>query len=159
MLDYREIKEQVFDRIVSVGMFEHVGKEHLGEYFATVHRLLAKEGISLLHSITGRDGKGTSSRIDKYIFPGGYIPTVSELIHHMEDYEFYLYDAESLRNHYTRTLEHWAQNFEQALPLIRESKDESFIRMWRLYLHSSAASFHDPGLAYTFSFCAFRCNS
>ncbi|MHB8089881.1 MAG: class I SAM-dependent methyltransferase, partial [Anaerolineaceae bacterium] len=142
LLDYREIKNQVFDRIVSVGMLEHVGNEHLGEYFATVQKLLVDGGISLLHSITGRDEKGTNSWINKYIFPGGYIPMVSELIRQMESHDFYLLDVESLRSHYTRTLEHWAQNFEQALPLIRESKDESFIRMWRLYLQSSAASFN-----------------
>ncbi|HUS88806.1 MAG TPA: cyclopropane-fatty-acyl-phospholipid synthase family protein [Desulfosporosinus sp.] len=142
LLDYREIKDQVFDRVVSVGMLEHVGKEHLGEYFATVQKLLVDGGISLLHSITGRDEKGTNSWIHKYIFPGGYIPMVSELIRQMESHDFYLLDVESLRSHYTRTLEHWAHNFEQALPKIRESKDESFIRMWRLYLQSFAASFN-----------------
>ena len=142
LLDYREIKDQVFDRVVSVGMLEHVGKEHLGEYFATVQKLLVDGGISLLHSITGRDEKGTNSWINKYIFPGGYIPMVSELIRQMESHDFYLLDVESLRSHYTRTLEHWAHNFEQALPKIRESKDESFIRMWRLYLQSFAASFN-----------------
>lgn len=146
LLDYREIKDQLFDRVVSVGMIEHVGKEHLEEYFATVHQLLAKEGISLLHSITGRDERGSNSWIDKYIFPGGYIPKVSELIKHMEGHDFYLIDAESLRNHYTRTLEHWAQNFELALPQIRQSKDETFIRMWRLYLNSCAASFHSGNI-------------
>ena len=140
LLDYREINDQVFDRIVSVGMLEHVGKEHLGEYFATVQKLLVDGGISLLHSITGRDGNGTNSWINKYIFPGGYIPMVSELIRQMESHDFYLLDVESLRNHYTRTLEHWAHNFEQALPKIRETKDETFIRMWRLYLQASAAN-------------------
>lgn len=142
LLDYREIKDQVFDRVVSVGMLEHVGKEHLGEYFATVQKLLVDGGISLLHSITGRDERGTNSWINKYIFPGSYMPMVSELIRQMESHDFYLLDVESLRSHYTRTLEHWAHNFEQALPKIRESKDESFIRMWRLYLQSSAASFN-----------------
>ena len=142
LLDYRELKDQVFDRIVSVGMLEHVGKEHLGEYFATVQGLLTEGGISLLHSITGRGGRGTDSWIDKYIFPGSYIPIASELIKHMENCGLYLLDAESLRDHYTRTLEHWVQNFEQALPQILENKDETFIRMWRLYLHSCAASFH-----------------
>lgn len=146
LLDYRELKDQTFDRVVSIGMLEHVGKEHLGEYFAAVERLLEEKGISLLHTITGRDERGTNSWINKYIFPGGYIPTVSELIKYMETYGFYLYDAESLRNHYTRTLEYWAQNFEQALPLIRESKDETFIRMWRLYLNSAAASFHSGNI-------------
>ena len=140
LLDYREINDQVFDRIVSVGMLEHVGKEHLGEYFATVQKLLVDGGISLLHSITGRDGNGTNSWINKYIFPGGYISMVSELVQQMESHDFYLLDVESLRNHYTRTLEHWAHNFEQALPKIRETKDETFIRMWRLYLQASAAN-------------------
>jgi len=142
LLDYREIKDQVFDRVVSVGILEHVGKEHLSEYFATVQKLLVDGGIFLLHSITGRDEMGTNSWINKYIFPGGYIPMVSELIRQMESHDFYLLDVESLRNHYTRTLEHWTHNFEQALPEIREGKDESFIRMWRLYLQSSAASFN-----------------
>lgn len=142
LTDYRELKNQVFDRIVSVGMLEHVGKEHLGDYFATVQGLLAKRGISLLHTITGRDGKGVNSWMDRYIFPGTYIPIVSELIKYMEDNGLYLLDAESLRNHYTCTLEYWAQNFERALPKIRENKSETFIRMWRLYLHSCAAAFH-----------------
>lgn len=142
LLDYRELKNQMFDRVVSVGMLEHVGKEHLREYFTAVKKLLKDEGISLLHTITGRDGHATNSWIDKYIFPGGYIPTVSELMAHMESCGLYLFDAESLRNHYTRTLEKWAENFEKALFIIRESKDQVFIRMWRLYLHSAAASFH-----------------
>lgn len=146
LLDYREVKGQVFDRVVSVGMLEHVGKEHLKGYFAVVQGLLKEEGISLLHAITGMDGSGTNSWINKYIFPGSYIPTVSELIKQMESHGFYLLDAESLRNHYTRTLENWALNFEQALPLIRESKDESFIRMWRLYLSSCAASFNSGNI-------------
>ncbi|EGW37600.1 cyclopropane-fatty-acyl-phospholipid synthase family protein [Desulfosporosinus sp. OT] len=142
LMDYREIRDQLFDRVVSVGMIEHVGKEHLSEYFSRVHHLLKDQGISLLHCITGRDGTGTNSWINTYIFPGGYIPSVPELIKHMEDDGFSLYDVESLRNHYTRTLEHWAQNFEQVLPLVRKNKDETFIRMWRLYLNSCAASFH-----------------
>lgn len=146
LLDYREIKDRTFDRIVSIGMLEHVGKENLEQYFATVHRLLADEGISLLHTITGRAEVHTNPWIDKYIFPGGYIPTLSELIKHMENYEFYLYDVESLRNHYTSTLEHWAQNFEQVLPLIQKTKDDTFIRMWRLYLNSAAASFHSGNI-------------
>lgn len=146
LLDYRQIKDQTFDRIVSVGMLEHVGKEHLEEYFATVQRLLVDQGISLLHTITSLDCNGTNTWIDKYIFPGGYIPLVSELIKYMEDYGLYLLDTESLRNHYTCTLEHWAQNFEDALPQIRETKSETFIRMWRLYLHSCAAAFHSGSI-------------
>jgi cyclopropane-fatty-acyl-phospholipid synthase len=143
LMDYREIKNVTFDKVVSVGMLEHVGREHLKEYFKSVETLLNNGGISLLHCITGyKDKGGTNSWINKYIFPGGYIPNVQELINHMALNNFYLMDAESLRKHYARTLEIWAKNFEKALPIIKQQKDEAFIRMWRLYLNSCAASFH-----------------
>lgn len=143
-IDYREIKDRKFDRIVSVGMLEHVGKDHLHEYFSHVNRMLEEGGLSLLHSITGiHEGEGaTNSWINKYIFPGGYIPSIQELAAHISKVDFHLIDAESLRRHYGRTLEHWAANFEKALPEIRKSKDEIFVRMWRLYLNSCAASFN-----------------
>lgn len=142
LMDYRELKHETFDRVVSVGMIEHVGKEHLEEYFSTVRTLLNQGGVSLLHSITGYQEAGTNSWINKYIFPGGYIPVVQELVKHLADNSFYLIDLESLREHYTRTLEHWAKNFEIAMPQIQKLKDETFIRMWKLYLNSCAASFH-----------------
>lgn len=142
LMDYRELKGQTFDRVLSVGMIEHVGKEHLEEYVSTVHSLLKEGGVSLLHSITGYVGAGTNSWISKYIFPGGYIPSVQELVSLVVANNFYLIDLESLREHYTKTLEHWAQNFERAMPQIQKMKDETFIRMWRLYLNSCAASFH-----------------
>jgi cyclopropane-fatty-acyl-phospholipid synthase len=142
ILDYRELGGRTFDRVVSVGMVEHVGKEHLAEYFSAVKNLLSEGGVSLLHCITGYDESAINSWVNKYIFPGGYIPAVHELVSLMASNKFYLIDMESLRKHYTRTLEHWAQNFEHALPLIRQIKDETFIRMWRLYLNSCAASFH-----------------
>lgn len=142
ILDYRELGGRTFDRVVSVGMVEHVGQEHLAEYFSSVKNLLSEGGVSLLHCITGYDESTINSWVNKYIFPGGYIPAVHELVSLMASNKFYLIDMESLREHYTRTLEHWAQNFEQALPLIRQIKDETFIRMWRLYLNSCAASFH-----------------
>lgn len=142
LIDYRELIGRTFDRVVSVGMIEHVGKDHLNGYFAAVKSLLKEGGVSLLHCITGYDETGTNSWINKYIFPGGYIPAVQELISLMAANGFYLIDLESLREHYTRTLEYWARNFENALPMIRKMKDETFIRMWRLYLNSCAASFH-----------------
>ncbi len=142
LIDYRELKARTFDRVVSVGMIEHVGKEHLEEYFSVVKSLLTEGGVALLHCITGYEERGTNSWINKYIFPGGYIPPVQELIKLIAANSFYLIDLESLREHYTKTLEHWAQNFEKALPLIQKMKDETFIRMWRLYLNSCAASFH-----------------
>ena len=143
-IDYREIRDRKFDRIVSVGMLEHVGKDHLHEYFSHVNQLLAKGGLSLLHCISGihESEGGTNSWINKYIFPGGYIPSIQELVGHMSKEGFHLIDAESLRRHYGRTLEHWAANFETALPEIRKNKEDSFIRMWRLYLNSCAASFN-----------------
>lgn len=142
LVDYRELKDRTFDRVVSVGMIEHVGKEYLKEYFSTVKSLLNQGGVSLLHCITGYREEGTNSWINKYIFPGGYIPAVQELVNQMAANSFYIIDVESLREHYTRTLEYWSQNFEKALPLIRKMKNESFIRMWRLYLNACAASFH-----------------
>lgn len=141
LADYRELNGSEFDRVVSVGMVEHVGKEHLGDYFSAVSQLLKPGGISMLHCITGYKEGGTNTWINKYIFPGGYVPAVKELINHLSDTGFYLLDVESLRRHYVRTLEHWAINFEKALPEIEKIKDETFIRMWRLYLNSCAASF------------------
>ncbi|WP_163528423.1 class I SAM-dependent methyltransferase [Halobacillus ihumii] len=141
LMDYRDIKHQQFDRVVSVGMIEHVGQDHLEEYFQKVNELLIDGGVSVLHCITSpRDG-GTNSWIDKYIFPGGYIPAVSELVHHITEHDFLLTDLESLRRHYAKTLEKWAENFENVLDEVRKSKDERFIRMWRLYLNSCSASF------------------
>ena len=142
LIDFRELKGRTFDRVVSVGMIEHVGKENLHGYFSSVKSFLNEGGISLLHCITAYDEAGTNSWIDKYIFPGGYIPAVHELVSQIVAHRFYLTDLESLREHYTRTLELWARNFEEALPEIRKMKDETFIRMWRLYLNSCAASFH-----------------
>ncbi len=143
-MDYREIKNRMFDRIVSVGMAEHVGKDHLHEYFLHVNQLLTDGGLSLLHCITGihESEGGTNSWINQYIFPGGYIPSIQELVGHLSKEGFHLIDVESLRRHYGRTLEHWAENFETALPEIRKNREESFIRMWRLYLNSCAASFN-----------------
>ncbi len=141
-IDFRELKGRTFDRVVSVGMIEHVGKESLDGYFSTIKSFLKEGGVSLLHCITGYDEVGTNSWIDKYIFPGGYIPAVQELVSLLVANKFFLIDLESLREHYTKTLEHWARNFESALPEIEKTKDETFIRMWRLYLNSCAASFH-----------------
>lgn len=148
LIDYRELKDTEFDRIVSVGMIEHVGKDHLPEYFSTINKLLKAGGLSLLQCITGvgNNEGGTNSWINKYIFPGGYIPNVAELIGDMAKEEFHLLDVESLRRHYGKTLENWAKNFEQALPLIQKSKDEVFIRMWRLYLNACAASFNSGNI-------------
>lgn len=148
LTDYRELAGSSFDRIVSVGMLEHVGKDHLREYFSHVNQILKDGGASLLHCITGiHEGNGgTNSWINKYIFPGGYIPSIQELVAHICGEEFHLVDVESLRRHYGRTLECWAENFEKALPEIRKTRDEVFIRMWRMYLNSCAASFNSGNI-------------
>ncbi|NOW93313.1 SAM-dependent methyltransferase [Clostridium beijerinckii] len=147
LVDYRELKNRTFDKIVSVGMLEHVGQDHLAEYFSNVNNLLNDKGVSLLHCITSTEVGGNNTWIDKYIFPGGYVPAVRELINYMSDEKFTLIDAENLRLHYGRTLEHWARNFENALPEIRKTKDETFIRMWRLYLNACAASFNSGNIS------------
>lgn len=148
LTDYRELKGRSFDRIVSVGMLEHVGKDHLHEYFSHVRDMLKDGGVSLLHCITGiHEGTGgTNSWINKYIFPGGYIPSIQELVGHISREELHLVDIESLRRHYGKTLEHWAENYENALPEIIKTKDEVFVRMWRMYLNSCAASFNSGNI-------------
>jgi len=140
--DYREIKDVSFDRIVSVGMLEHVGLENLSEYFQIVNDLLKDKGLSLIHCITAVNEGGNNTWIDKYIFPGGHVPAIKTIITDIAQQEFELIDIESLRRHYGMTLEHWAENFENALPIVEKTKDETFIRMWRLYLNSCAASFN-----------------
>ncbi|MBX4261388.1 cyclopropane-fatty-acyl-phospholipid synthase family protein [Clostridium estertheticum] len=140
--DYRELKNLKFDRIVSIGMLEHVGLDNLSEYFHVVNSLLNDKGLSLVHCITGINEGGTNTWIDKYIFPGGHVPAIKTIISDIAEQNFELIDIESLRRHYGKTLEHWAGNFENALPIIEKSKEKTFIRMWRLYLNSCAASFN-----------------
>ncbi|AAU19944.1 class I SAM-dependent methyltransferase [Bacillus cereus] len=142
LLDYRDIHERKFDKIVSVGMIEHVGKDHITEYFETVNALLNDGGISVLHCITSPTDGATNSWIEKYIFPGGYVPAINELITNITNQHFFIVDVESLRRHYGKTLQYWAENFENTLDEIRKTKDERFIRMWRLYLNACAASFY-----------------
>jgi cyclopropane-fatty-acyl-phospholipid synthase len=141
LIDYRQLKKRKFDRVVSVGMLEHVGKDHLPEYFQKVNELLEDEGLSVLHTITSPREGGTDEWIDKYIFPGGYIPAVGELVNQITENKLFLTDMESLRRHYARTLDIWAENFENVLDEVRKTKDERFIRMWRLYLNACSASF------------------
>lgn len=144
LMDYRELPDtgEKFDRIVSVGMIEHVGKANIPVYMKTVKNLLTNGGMSLLHCITGQVEGEANEWIRKYIFPGGYVPSIRELVSIMPEYNFHLVDVESLRRHYAKTLEHWASNFEEKLDAINQKYDERFIRMWRLYLNSCAASFN-----------------
>ncbi len=146
LLDYRQLTEK-FDRIVSVGMFEHVGVGHYREFFAKCHALLKDDGIAVLHSINRSDGPGaTSAWIKKYIFPGGYIPALSEVIPHLERERFYITDVEILRLHYAETLREWSKLFADHRDQAREIYDERFCRMWEFYLAASEASFRHAGL-------------
>ncbi|HBM61418.1 MAG TPA: SAM-dependent methyltransferase [Citreicella sp.] len=143
LLDYRLLQDR-FDRIVSVGMLEHVGAPHLHDYFAKLDDLLAPEGVALVHSIGHvSPPAATSAWIDRYIFPGGYVPSLSEVAAAVERTGLWAADVEVLRGHYGPTLNHWRQRFEAALPRVRAMYDERFIRMWRFYLAVCEAAFEE----------------
>jgi cyclopropane-fatty-acyl-phospholipid synthase len=139
--DYRDIPGP-FDRVVSVGMFEHVGVDHYETYFERCAELLNQDGVMLLHSICRSEGPGiTNPWIAKYIFPGGYIPALSEVVPVIERSGLLICDIEMLRLHYAETLKAWRERFlarrEEAMRLY----DERFARMWEFYLASSEMSF------------------
>lgn len=144
-LDLPEFQFQ-FDKIVSVGMLEHVGKENLPRYMDKVNKLLVEGGLSMLHTITGTEENPVNSWIDKYIFPGGYIPSLREIIWLLPRYHFHLMHAESMRIHYAMTLDNWYRNFTSHIEEVRNKFGEKFIRMWSLYLRGCAASFRVSGL-------------
>ncbi|MEM8662490.1 MAG: cyclopropane-fatty-acyl-phospholipid synthase family protein [Pseudomonadota bacterium] len=139
--DYRDT-EGPFDRIVSVGMFEHVGVGFYGDYFAAAERLLADDGVMVLHSIGRMDPPGhTSPFIAKYIFPGGYIPALSEVLSTIERTGLYVTDVEIWRLHYAETLKAWHERFEANRERVVALRDERFARMWEFYLAGSEAAF------------------
>lgn len=144
LMDYRDLtnSDLLFDRVVSIGMAEHVGKVNLKLFFKTVNEVLKEEGLFLLHNITSLTESTGDGWIAKYIFPGGYIPTLSEELYRASDFDFHTIDIESLRLHYMKTLTNWKERFETNLAEIGKMFDEKFIRMWRLYLNSCAAAFH-----------------
>lgn len=136
-----------FDKIVSVGMFEHVGKENIPQYFEKVKQLLVPGGLSLLHTITNSTENNLENTWAKtYIFPGGYVPSLREVVWQLPDYDFHLLQVESLRIHYAMTIDYWYKNFCDHLDAIRTKFDDRFIRMWELYLKGSAANFRVSGL-------------
>ena len=146
LLDYRLLTEQ-FDRIVSVGMFEHVGVVHYREFFRKCRALLKDDGIAVLHSINRSDGPGaTSAWVKKYIFPGGYVPALSEVLPHLEREKLYVTDIEILRLLYARTLREWADRFQANRQRASEIYDERFCRMWEFYLAASECAFRFAGM-------------
>ncbi|RMC46630.1 cyclopropane-fatty-acyl-phospholipid synthase family protein [Lactobacillus sp. ESL0230] len=144
--DYRELGNQEWDYITSVGMFEHVGQENLGQYFNDVAKYLKKDGIALIHGITRQQGGAKNAWINKYIFPGGYVPGLGENINHIVASGLQIDDLEMLRRHYQRTLEIWDENFNKQRDLIQKKMGERFTRMWDLYLQACAASFESGNI-------------
>ena len=143
--DYREEDGQ-YDRIVSVGMFEHVGINHYAAFFAKIRSLLTTDGVALLHSIGRMDGPGsTDPWIRKYIFPGGYAPALSEVVPVVERLRLWITDIEILRLHYAQTLRLWRRRFEQNRDRLRAIYDERFCRMWEMYLVGSEIAFRRAG--------------
>ncbi len=139
--DYREV-EGPFDRIVSVGMFEHVGVHHYDEFFAKVNSLMPDDGLMVLHSIGHMSPPGMASPwLRKYIFPGAYSPALSEVFEVVERNSLWVTDLEFLRLHYATTLAHWAQRFEANRDTVIAMYDERFARMWEFYLISAEMMF------------------
>jgi len=144
-MDYRELlkNNMEFDRVVSVGMMEHVGRGNYGTFLAAVNSMLKPGGVGLLHYISTLEESPGDPWIKKYIFPGGMIPSLREIISLFPDYRFYTLDVESLRRHYTKTLLCWRENFLKKQDYIRQTYGEEFTRMWELYLTSCAAAFNN----------------
>lgn len=148
LLDYRDLAAggRTFDKIASVGMFEHVGRANFPRFMEAMHRLLAPGGLALLHTITKPFEAATSAWANKYIFPGGYVPSLREVMWRLPEHDFHVLDVESLRLHYALTLDRWAEAFDRHVDRVRGKYGERFVRMWRLYLRSCAASFRITGL-------------
>src|SRR3990172_3359181 len=145
--DYREQTGE-FDRIVSIGMFEHVGVGHYQDFFRQLYKLLRADGVALLHTIGRMRGPGcTDPWYRKYIFPGGYVPALSEILPIIEQTGFMITDIEILRLHYAETLRHWRRRFLANRHKVANLYDETFCRMWEYYLASSEIAFRYLGSA------------
>lgn len=154
LTDYRTVRGQ-FDRIVSVGMFEHVGAPNFGTFFNGVRDRLAEDGVALIHTI-GRMAPPTATNpwIAKYIFPGGYVPSLSEVAVAIQGTGLRIGDIECLRLHYAMTLRCWFDRFSAKAELAAALKDEQFVRMWRYYLAASEQTFrHGPQDVFQFQLC------
>lgn len=145
LTDYRDVTGS-FDRIISVGMFEHVGAPNYDEFFGKIATLLSDDGVAVIHSIGRKDGPDiTNPWIAKYIFPGGYIPALSEVLPAIERSGLWVTDIEILRLHYAETLVHWFKRFAERREEIAALFDERFCRMWEFYLAASESAFRGQG--------------
>ncbi|QBR70790.1 SAM-dependent methyltransferase [Beijerinckiaceae bacterium] len=146
LLDYRQLDGR-FDRIVSVGMFEHVGVAHYESYFRKIADLLEGDGVALVHTIGRADGPAaTNPWVAKYIFPGGYMPALSEIMPAIERTGLFVTDIEILRLHYADTVKTWRERFLDHRAAVQALHDERFCRMWELYLAGSECAFRYEGL-------------
>ena len=147
LADYREINGQ-YDRIYSVGMFEHVGKKFYKAFFESMNKLLKEDGIFLLHTIGVVDKPSPPNKfINKYIFPGGVCPSFSQIIEPIEKTGLIVADTETLIRHYDKTLESWLERFLAKRKEVKDLFDEKFVKMWEFYLASCAAAFRYRDLA------------
>jgi len=138
--DYRNITER-YDAFVSVGMLEHIGREHYRELGDVIHRSIGNTGRGLLHFIGKNQPQPFSVWIRKRIFPGAYTPALREAMDVLEPHDFSVLDVENLRTHYARTIELWLQRYERSFDQVTERFGLTFARMWRLYLAGSIAGF------------------
>lgn len=146
LADYRELPDIIktpFDRVVSVGMVEHVGRENYQLFIDCVRNVMKPGGLFLLHFISGLKEHPGDPWIKKYIFPGGVIPSLREILTCAAERNFHTIDVENLRQHYNRTLLCWVKNFHEHADEVRKIFDERFIRMWDLYLSACAATLHN----------------
>ncbi|MGN1319405.1 MAG: class I SAM-dependent methyltransferase [Lachnospirales bacterium] len=145
LLDYRDLYKLnlKFDRVVSVGMIEHVGRGNYEEFLKCVKSILKPNGVFLLHFISALKEYPGDPWIKKYIFPGGVIPSLREIINIAGDLDFFTIDVESLRRHYTKTLLCWSENFKSKRNEVVKIFDEKFAKSWELYLISCAAAFNN----------------
>ncbi|CUX22989.1 Cyclopropane-fatty-acyl-phospholipid synthase [Clostridium sp. C105KSO15] len=143
LMDYRNLPKngQIYDRVVSVGMVEHVGRENYGKFMECIKSVMKPGGVFLLHFISALKEYPGDAWMKKYIFPGGVVPSLREIINIAGDLRFYTIDVESLRRHYNRTLLCWNESFQENRREVVRMFDEHFARMWELYLCSCAATF------------------
>lgn len=145
LMDYRDLKGSgmMFDRVVSVGMIEHVGRGNYDLFLENVDAVLKEKGLFLLHYISALRENDGDAFIKKYIFPGGVVPSLREIIDILPDHNFMTLDVESLRRHYSKTLRCWRSNFLNHWDEVVDMEGEEFARMWHLYLSACAATFHN----------------
>lgn len=149
LMDYRDLPKlgKKFERVVSVGMIEHVGRENYPLFLECVDKVMCPGGMFLLHFISGLKEYPGDAWIKKYIFPGGVVPSLREILSCAAESGFHTQDVENLRLHYNRTLLCWERNFMEHIDEVRQQFDERFVRMWHLYLASCAATFHNGIIA------------